>query len=427
MDVRLKSKHLYAFGSYRLDALERVLLRDGQPVILPPKDLETLLVLVERAGHIVEKEELLEKVWPSVFVEEGNLARHIFNLRQVLGDTPDGRKYIETIPKRGYRFVAAVHEDQEPGAAHPAAPQTSEPAPLAVPAPLVQKRNFWLWPITLSVLGAGGILIGHHFWPPRNVPPQRAMLAVLPFVNLSGDAHEDYFADGLTEEMIAQLGQLQPAQLGPIARTSTVRYKDTKETAAQISPELGVGHLLEGAVRRGADRPASMRLGPQRTMPQRLITAPRPKSCPAQRKRRCKLLRLTPTWEARTSGLAMCACFTIGIGPRPKGNIVALSKSTQACRKRNWVTRITWRHWDTSIKRSLAYSKPIFSIRWHSKAARKRFGSTTSPVECRRRWSRPRKRSSWNQPLAFLMRCSRWPRHRWGSALKPFRLQRTPC
>src|SRR5258708_3125368 len=254
MDVRLKSKHLYAFGSYRLDALERVLLRDGQPVILPPKDLETVLVLVERAGHIVEKEELLEKVWPSVFVEEGNLARHIFNLRQVLGDTPDGRKYIETIPKRGYRFVAAVHEDQEPGAAHPAAPQTSEPAPLAVPAPLVQKRNFWLWPITLSVLGAGGILIGHHFWPPRNVPPQRAMLAVLPFVNLSGDAHEDYFADGLTEEMIAQLGQLQPAQLGVIARTSTVRYKDTKETAAQIARELGVGYLLEGSVRRGGDR-----------------------------------------------------------------------------------------------------------------------------------------------------------------------------
>src|SRR5437773_9760060 len=254
MGVPLKAKHLYGFGSYQLDAVERVLLRDGQPVIVPPKDLETLLVMVERAGHIVEKEELLEKVWPGVFVEEGNLARHIFNLRQVLGDTPDGRKYIETIPKRGYRFVAAVHEDQEPPAAHPAVPQTSEPAPPAVPAPLVQKRNFWLWPITLSVLAAAGILIGRHFWPPRNVPPQKAMLAVLPFVNLSADAHEDYFADGLTEEMIAQLGQVQPAQLGVIARTSTVRYEGTKETAAQIARELGVGYLLEGSVRRGGDR-----------------------------------------------------------------------------------------------------------------------------------------------------------------------------
>jgi pimeloyl-ACP methyl ester carboxylesterase/DNA-binding winged helix-turn-helix (wHTH) protein len=104
----LRAKQVYGFGSYSLDAEERVLLRDGQPVILPPKDLETLLVLVERAGHLVEKEELLAKVWPGVFIEEGNLARHIFNLRQVLGDREDGRMYIETIPKRGYRFVAPV-------------------------------------------------------------------------------------------------------------------------------------------------------------------------------------------------------------------------------------------------------------------------------------------------------------------------------
>src|ERR1700720_234828 len=126
MGVRLKSKHLYEFGSYHLDAVERVLLRDGQPVTLPPKDLETLLVLVERAGHIVEKEELLEKVWPGVFIEEGNLARHIFNLRQVLGDTEDGRKYIETIPRRGYRFIAAVREDGEPAAPQPSTPPASE-------------------------------------------------------------------------------------------------------------------------------------------------------------------------------------------------------------------------------------------------------------------------------------------------------------
>lgn len=249
----MKSKHLYGFGSYRLDALERVLLHDGQPVTLPPKDLETLLVLVERAGHIVEKEELLEKVWPGVFVEEGNLARHIFNLRQVLGDSPDGRKYIETIPKRGYRFVAAVHEDSEPAAPHLAAPQASEPAHSAVSPG--QKRSLWLWPLALlAVLAVTMILIARHFWSLRNPSPERVMLAVLPFANLSGDAHEDYFADGLTEEMITQLGQLQPRRLGVIARTSTIRYKDTKETAAQIGQELGVGYLLEGSVRRGGER-----------------------------------------------------------------------------------------------------------------------------------------------------------------------------
>jgi TolB-like protein/DNA-binding winged helix-turn-helix (wHTH) protein/Flp pilus assembly protein TadD len=254
MGVPLKAKHLYGFGSYQLDAVERVLLRDGQPVTVPPKDLETLLVLVERAGHIVEKEELLERVWPGVFIEEGNLARHIFNLRQVLGDSPDGRKYIETIPRRGYRFVAAVREDGEPAAPHPPVPQASGPAPTTVPVPLSQERSFWLWPLALSVLAATAILIGRHFRQPRNASPQKAILAVLPFVNLSGDAHEDYFADGLTEEMIAQLGQLQPTQLGVIARTSTARYKDTKETVAQIGRELGVGYLLEGSVRRGGDR-----------------------------------------------------------------------------------------------------------------------------------------------------------------------------
>src|SRR5882724_4734403 len=245
MGVRLKSKHLYAFGSYRLDSVERVLRRDGQPVTLPPKDLETLLVLVERAGHIVEKEELLEKVWPGVFVEEGNLARHIFNLRQLLGDSPDGRKYIETIPKRGYRFVAPVQEDGEPAFPSLSAPQASQPTQSTVR--LGQKSSLWLLLLALPVaLGVAVYLVSRHIWPPRNASPQRAMLAVLPFVNLSGDAHEDYFADGLTEEMIAQLGV--------IARTSTVRYKDTKETAAQIARELGVGYLLEGSVRRGGDR-----------------------------------------------------------------------------------------------------------------------------------------------------------------------------
>lgn len=248
----MKSNHLYGFGAYQLDAEERVLFRDGQPVTLPPKDLETLLVLVERAGHIVEKEQLLDKVWPGVFIEEGNLARHIFNLRQVLGDGADGSKYIETIPRRGYRFVAAVQQVSAESGAPAPAPQTYPPAPVEVEPRL--ERNIWLWPLALLAVVAAAVLSARHFWPTRNASPQKAMLAVLPFANLSGDAHEDYFADGLTEEMIAQLGQLQPAKLGVIARTSMVRYKDTKESVAQIGRELGVGYLLEGSVRRGGDR-----------------------------------------------------------------------------------------------------------------------------------------------------------------------------
>jgi len=247
----LKANHSYGFGPYRLDPEERVLLRDGRPVTLPPKDLETLLVLVENAGHIVEKEELLEKVWSGVFVEEGNLSRRVFNLRQVLGDTPDGRPYIETIPRRGYRFIALVREDGL-SAAPSSAALPSEPPQTALPSS--DKRIRWLWALALFALVLTGYFTWRRFWPTRNSSSQKVMLAVLPFVNLSGDAHEDYFADGLTEEMTAQLGQLQPSRLGVIARTSTVRYKDSKETAAQIGKELGVGYLLEGSVRRGGDR-----------------------------------------------------------------------------------------------------------------------------------------------------------------------------
>ena len=228
------------------------MLRDGQPVTLPPKDVETLLALVERAGHIVEKEELLEKVWPGVFIEEGNLSRHIFNLRQVLGDSPDGHKYIETVPRRGYRFVASVREYGETTASDLATSPASGPSQTARPVGL--RRTLRLLPLgVLIALAVTAMLGSRRFWS-QKPRPQRAMLAVLPFANLSGDAREDYFADGLTEEMIAQLGQLQPAKLGVIARTSIVRYKDTKETIAQIGQELGVGYLLEGSVRRGGDR-----------------------------------------------------------------------------------------------------------------------------------------------------------------------------
>jgi TolB-like protein/DNA-binding winged helix-turn-helix (wHTH) protein/tetratricopeptide (TPR) repeat protein len=254
VDTRLKSKHLYVFGSYRLDAVERVLLRGAQPITLPPKDLETLLVLVERAGHIVAKEELLDRVWPGVFVEEGNLSRHVFNLRQVLGESPDGPKYIETVPKRGYRFVAEVREERT------APNEAGAPAadPIRTTAGLEVSRRLWLWPVALlaglAVVALVAVVVCGHFWPPRHSSGAKVMLAVLPFANLSGDGHEDYFADGLTEEMIAQLGQLQPTKLGVIARTSTVQYKGTKETVAQIGRELGVGYLLEGSVRRGGER-----------------------------------------------------------------------------------------------------------------------------------------------------------------------------
>src|SRR5215472_8644610 len=99
---------IYAFGDFRLDGNERVLYHHGSLVSLTPKALDTLLVLVRRAGHVVSKEELMHEVWPNTFVEEGNLNVNIFALRKAFGDANNAQGYIETVPRRGYRFVAPV-------------------------------------------------------------------------------------------------------------------------------------------------------------------------------------------------------------------------------------------------------------------------------------------------------------------------------
>src|SRR5258708_35753032 len=103
------ARHLYEFGPFRLDATERLLLRDQQHIPLTPKAFETLLALVERGGHVIDKDEMMKKVWPDTFVEEVNLAKNVSCLRKILA-TEHLEHYIETIPKRGYRFVAGVRE-----------------------------------------------------------------------------------------------------------------------------------------------------------------------------------------------------------------------------------------------------------------------------------------------------------------------------
>src|SRR5262245_11302256 len=102
--------HFYEFGPFRLDASRRLLLRNDEPVPLTPKALETLLVLVRNSGNVVEKSELMNAIWPDAFVEEGTLVQNIFTLRKVLGESPEGERYIGTVPRRGYCFLAPVAE-----------------------------------------------------------------------------------------------------------------------------------------------------------------------------------------------------------------------------------------------------------------------------------------------------------------------------
>lgn len=199
----MSGQRFYQFGPFRLDPAGRLLFREGEPVPLAPKVADTLLLLVENAGKVVEKEELLKKVWQDAFIEEGSLTRTISVLRKALGEVSEGREYISTLSKRGYRFVAPVTEvagEKEPAKA------------------------------------------------------DRVMLAVLPFENFSEEKNQEYFTDGLTEEMITALGRLNPQRLGVIARTSAMAYKDSAKSIRQIGRELGVAYILEGSARRSGNR-----------------------------------------------------------------------------------------------------------------------------------------------------------------------------
>jgi DNA-binding winged helix-turn-helix (wHTH) protein len=193
----------FEFGSYRLDAQSQMLFREGGHVALPPKAAELLVALVQAAGRVLTREELLHRLWPDTVVEEGSLTSHISLLRKALGERPKAQDFIETIPKRGYRFAASV------------------------------KR-----------LGSGA----HDSGADRN------MLLVLPFENLTAGERYDYFSEGLTEEMITELARLSPERLGVIARTSAMQFKFTTKSIAQIGSELGVSHVLEGSVRRVGER-----------------------------------------------------------------------------------------------------------------------------------------------------------------------------
>src|SRR5687768_5764225 len=240
---------VFEFGPFQLDVGERVLRREGEILALTPKAFETLLVLVENHGRLVGKEDLMKRLWPESFVEESNLAQQIFTLRKVLGD--DSNLFIETVPKRGYRFrapvkfmgPAAVVPENDHSAARPVQKRT-----------LRGNRLGWL----IVVAGLSFVVYSSWGWrasrPVAAPAPSKITLAVLPFENLSGDPDQDYLSDGMTEEMIMQLAQLNPARLAVIARTSSMHFKGSNRTVAQIGHELAADYVVQGSLRREGER-----------------------------------------------------------------------------------------------------------------------------------------------------------------------------
>lgn len=238
----------YEFGPYRVDPDKHQLLSGEEQIPLTPKALDTLLVLVRRSGTIVSKDELLKELWPDTYVEEANLAQHVAIIRKALGETAQSNRYIVTVPGRGYRFTEQVRVISAEDRGVPGR------APVRVKAK--SRGGRWRWGIgtvALAIALIFGLVIAKSHLKSRSAP-NRVMLAVLPFENLSKDAQQEYFSDGLTEETITDLGGLNPERLGVIARTSMMSYKHTDKTLDQIGHELGVDYILEGSARRDTQR-----------------------------------------------------------------------------------------------------------------------------------------------------------------------------
>ena len=254
--MALETKPVWQFGPFHLDPADRLLLRDGHEVRLPPKTFDLLVTLVSSRGRLLEKDELLKRVWPDTFVEESSLSQHVSMLRKALQNGENGAGYIETIPKSGYRFTSAVREISGPGgvAENPA---DQDPPPVGNEARRPRSR-FMLLAIAAIVLVAVAAIWRFTGLGRRTSqaapPPGKVMVVVLPFQNLTGDPGQDFFSDGFTEEMITQLGYLDPAHMGVIARTSAMHYRDTKLGVDAIARELGVQYVVEGSVRRAANR-----------------------------------------------------------------------------------------------------------------------------------------------------------------------------
>jgi len=258
------NNNLYEFANFSLDPQNRVLRRSGATVPLTPKAFDLLLVLVQNAGRIVSKDDLMKAVWPDSFVEESNLTQTVFMVRKVLDETAN-RRYIQTVQGQGYRFLVPVKEatlegpdGEPPGTDRPvAASETVEVR--EVPAgPSPPQVKSWR-PLVIACAAVALVLIVvFAIWPRHSrvspAEPGKIMLAVLPFENFTGDPGQEYFSDGLTEEMISQLGNLDPAHLGVIARTSVMHYKHSQESISEIGKNLGVQYVIEGSVRRDLER-----------------------------------------------------------------------------------------------------------------------------------------------------------------------------
>lgn len=270
-----QESNFYEFGGFRLDAGERVLHRDRDLVPLTPKVFDILLALVERGGHIVEKDDLMKRVWPDTFVEEGNLTQNVSLLRKALGENPGSPQFIETVARRGYRLVADVRAGGEDLPAPAQGEKTEPPSQLSAAAILEPAGTNGNGSVTVTagvpatraigfrkpafLLGVGAVLvavIGVAYFTGLGKAGAGAgnpidSIAVLPFVDDAGGTDAEYLNDKIADSLINSLSKLPKLRVVP--RSVVANYKGRDIDPRQVGRDLNVRAVVTGRVHRYGD------------------------------------------------------------------------------------------------------------------------------------------------------------------------------
>ena len=245
-----KSDPTIRFGAFELDVRTGELRRNGIRLPLQGRPIQILAVLLEQPGEMVTRDDLRRRLWPADTFVDFDHALHngIARLRDVLGDSAELPRFIETLPRRGYRYIEPTVEGQA------ALSVIAASSPATTPGSARRKHHPILFAALLvalvAALGVGGWLYRRS--QRQETLPEIHSLAVLPLDNLSGDPSQEYFADGMTDELITELAQI--GSLRVISRTSVMHYKATSKTAPEIARELQVDAVLEGSVARSGTR-----------------------------------------------------------------------------------------------------------------------------------------------------------------------------
>jgi len=235
-----------SFQSFRLDVANQCLWRGQERVPIPPKAYDVLRYLVENPGRLVTPDELLEKLWPETYVNPEVLRKYILDIRKILGDRPDKPEFIETVTKRGYRFIAPVMDET-------ASPRADLPTQKELAGETAARTRYLLKLAIIPILAVVvATAAADHFWLARRKTTHSSSngnsIAVLPFADLSPAKDQEYFSDGLSEQLINDLAKVSGLKV--VGRSSAFQFRGKNEDLRDAGRKLGVAHVLEGSVRR---------------------------------------------------------------------------------------------------------------------------------------------------------------------------------